>query len=58
MALMKTPVCEFGKIAPKFELLGVDGRRYSLADCSGKNGLLHVMFICNHCPYVQAILPR
>ena len=24
---------------------------------NGKNGLL-VMFICNHCPYVKAILPR
>lgn len=57
MALMKTPVCEFGKIAPDFRLLGTDGKHYSLADCSKKNGLL-VMFICNHCPYVKAILPR
>lgn len=57
MALLKTPVCEFGKTAPDFRLLGVDGKRYSLADCTMQNGLL-VMFICNHCPYVKAILPR
>lgn len=44
-------------MAPDFRLLGVDGKHYSLADCSMHNGLL-VMFICNHCPYVKAILPR
>jgi peroxiredoxin len=57
MALMKTPICEFGSKAPEFRLLGVDGRYYTLADCAGKNGLL-VMFICNHCPYVKAIESR
>lgn len=57
MALTKTPVCEFGKKAIDFELLGVDGQHYSLKDCLGEKGLL-VMFICNHCPYVKAILPR
>ncbi len=57
MALLKTPKCDFGKAAPDFRLLGVDGKHYSLADCAKKNGLL-VMFICNHCPYVKAILPR
>ncbi len=57
MALTKTPAIEFGLKAPDFQLLGVDGRHYSLTDCSESNGLL-VMFICNHCPYVKAILPR
>ncbi|MBI2791478.1 MAG: thioredoxin family protein [Gammaproteobacteria bacterium] len=57
MALLKTPVCDFNKMAPDFRLLGVDGKYYSLADCSMQNGLL-VMFICNHCPYVKAILRR
>ncbi len=57
MVLTKTPDIEFGQKAPDFRLQGVDGRFYSLADCSKKNGLL-VMFICNHCPYVKAILPR
>ena len=57
MALMETPICEFGKDAIDFSLLGTDGKIWSLADCRGKNATL-VMFICNHCPYVQAILDR
>ncbi|MCS5712586.1 redoxin domain-containing protein [Candidatus Berkiella aquae] len=57
MALVQTPGVELGRKAPDFKLLGVDGLHYSLANCSKKNGLL-VMFICNHCPYVKAILPR
>ncbi|MBS0288805.1 MAG: thioredoxin family protein [Proteobacteria bacterium] len=57
MALLKTPDCEFDKIAPDFRLLATDGKYYSLTDCIKEKGLL-VMFICNHCPYVKAILPR
>jgi len=48
------PVCDFGATAPDFALPGIDGRLWSRADCLGTRGLL-VMFICNHCPYVQAI---
>jgi hypothetical protein len=40
-----------------FRLRGFDGRDYTLDTVRGPSGLL-VMFICNHCPYVQAILPR
>lgn len=54
MALTRTPVCDFGAPAPDFSLRGVDGRDWSRDQCRGPNGLL-VMFICNHCPYVQAI---
>ncbi len=57
MALMETPVCEFGSKAPDFKLPGVDGKTWSLQDCRGEKGTL-VMFICNHCPYVQAIRER
>ena len=57
MAAMTTPVCDFGWHAPDFELPGVDGRRHSLASARGPNGLL-VMFICNHCPYVKAVIDR
>ena len=34
--------------------MGVDGNTWSLADCSGPNGML-IMFICNHCPYVKHV---
>ncbi len=54
MALEHTPLCDFGRPAPDFTLPGVDGRDRSLAEVKGPGGLL-VMFICNHCPYVQAI---
>jgi peroxiredoxin len=57
MAALQPPVCEFGKPAVDFDLPGVDGRSWRLADCMGERGLL-VMFICNHCPYVKAILDR
>lgn len=57
MVSLQTPVCQFGWQAPEFNLVGVEGQTHSLASCMGTNGLL-VMFICNHCPYVKAILPR
>jgi peroxiredoxin len=57
MALMETPVCEFGKAAPDFSLPGVDGKTWTLQQCMDENGLL-VMFICNHCPYVKAVQER
>ena len=57
MLSLQTPVCEFGKAAPDFTLPGVDGRDWSLAECMGEKGLL-VMFICNHCPYVKAVIDR
>ena len=57
MVSLETPVCEFDKPALDFSLPGVDGRTWSLTDCAGEKGLL-VMFICNHCPYVKAILER
>lgn len=57
MVSLLTPVCDFGWKAPEFNLPGVDGRQWTLHDAMGENGLL-VMFICNHCPYVKAILPR
>lgn len=40
-----------------FSLKGTDGRLYALADVKGENGTL-VMFICNHCPYVKAVIDR
>ncbi len=57
MVSLETPVCEFGKPALDFNLLGVDGKQWSLQECMGEKGLL-VMFICNHCPYVKAVQQR
>ncbi|MDH5445559.1 MAG: thioredoxin family protein [Gammaproteobacteria bacterium] len=57
MVSLETPVCDFGLAAPEFSLPGVDGKSWTLQDCAGEKGLL-VMFICNHCPYVKAVIER
>lgn len=54
MVSLQTPICDFGAPAVDFSLPGVDGKQWTLAEAAGEKGLL-VMFICNHCPYVQAI---
>jgi len=57
MASLETPVCDFGAKPVDFSLPGIDGKARTLDDCRGENGLL-VMFICNHCPYVKAVIDR
>jgi peroxiredoxin len=52
-----TPICDFGEPAKPFDLPATDGKRYTLEDVRGPKGTL-VMFICNHCPYVKAVLDR
>lgn len=52
-----TPAAELGWRAPDFSLPATDGRTYTLDDVRGPKGTV-VMFICNHCPYVQAVLDR
>ena len=54
MAALETPRVTPGWKAVDFHLKGTDGKVYTLADVRGPKGLL-VMFICNHCPFVQAI---
>ena len=51
------PICDFGARAPEFELPATDGRSYSLAELKGAKGTV-VVFICNHCPYVKAVIDR
>jgi peroxiredoxin len=57
MALATTNICDFGWKARDFALKGVDGKTWSLADVRGSKGTL-VVFICNHCPYVKAVIGR
>jgi peroxiredoxin len=57
MVSTETPVCDFNIPAINFNLKGVDGKMHTLDSCKGESGLL-VMFICNHCPYVKAIIDR
>ena len=55
--LLDTPVCDFGWRAPDFTLKDPDGKKFTMSDQLGEKGLL-IAFICNHCPYVQAIGER
>ena len=55
MSLTKTPICDFGKKAETFKLLSTDNININLEDVKGENGTL-IMFICNHCPYVKAVI--
>ena len=57
MALVDTPICNFGWQAPEFELPDTEGKLHKFKDMMGERGVL-VAFICNHCPYVHAIIDR
>ena len=54
---VETPPAALATPCPAFRLPAVDGRTYGLGDFDG-SGVLVVMFICNHCPYVQAVEDR
>lgn len=54
---VESHICDFGWKAKDFSLMGVDGRRHGLSQVRGPNATL-VMFICNHCPYVRAVIGR
>lgn len=72
MVLLESLKINLGTPAPFFSLPATDGRRYSLSDFSGVSGvsgasgisgasgakILIVVFMCNHCPYVRAVLDR
>jgi len=55
MSLTETPICNFGEKAKDFNLLSTEKKKISLDMVKGDNGTL-VMFICNHCPYVKAVI--
>jgi len=47
----------FDTAAPQFRLKATDGKTYSLDDIAGPRGTV-IVFICNHCPYVKAVIGR
>jgi len=51
------PICDFGWKPADAQLPGTDGKTRSILDQAGPNGLV-VVFICNHCPYVVAVIDR
>ena len=57
MALLSTPLCNYGEKMPNFELKNVDDSYVDQKMIKGKNGTL-IFFICNHCPYVKAITKK
>ena len=52
---IKTPICDFDNKALPFELKSTDNKIISLNQIKGDRGTL-IMFICNHCPYVKAVI--
>ena len=55
MSLTKTPICDFGKKAEDFKIKSINNELVYFENIKGTNGTL-IMFICNHCPYVKAII--
>ena len=55
MVLTKTPICNFGEKPHSFELKDVSEKICNFKDLTGEKGTL-IMFICNHCPYVKAVI--
>ncbi|MDE1179158.1 thioredoxin family protein [Paraburkholderia sp.] len=51
----ESPAGELGAPAPDFSLIATNGQSCSLGELRGERGLV-VVFMCNHCPYVQAAL--
>ena len=52
---VKTPICNFGEKAKKFNLYSTENKKVTIEDVRGQNGTL-IIFICNHCPYVKAVI--
>ena len=57
MVLLKSTEIPLGTSAPAFRLHSVDGKEYALQDFASAKALV-LMFICAHCPYVQAVEDR
>ena len=51
------PSAVLGTAALMFRLPATDGKTYALDDVAGRKGTV-IVFICNHCPYVKAVIDR
>lgn len=57
MALLESINIKLGTLAHDFLLKGIDNTMHSLATYKEAK-ILVILFMCNHCPYVQAVWPR
>ena len=57
MTLLKSLPLPLGSPIIDFTLPGIDGKNHSLADYADRQVLV-IIFMCNHCPYVQAVIER
>ena len=57
MALLESTMPPLGTPAHDFSLEGIDSKTHSLKNYSEKE-IIVIIFMCNHCPYVKAVLKR
>ena len=57
MTAASPPLVNFGWRAPDFHLADTRGKVWSLSTLRGPKGLV-LVFICNHCPYVLAVVDK
>ena len=57
MTLLESTKIPMGTAAHSFSLMGTNGETYTLESFSEAKVLV-LVFMCNHCPYVQAIWER
>ena len=55
MVLLNSSSCNFDWKPDNFEFTSLKGVKNTFYNIAGLNGIL-VMFICNHCPYVKAVI--
>ena len=57
MPPLHSTMVPLGTVAHDFELHGTEGKTYSLNSFVDKE-IIVIIFMCNHCPYVKAVLKR
>lgn len=57
MVLLESLSIPLGSKAHDFKLKCIDGEKYSLESFKDKEVLV-IVFMCNHCPYVQGVIHR